>query len=118
MAYFDFGPEKPLSDAQLQAKFCDCAAHAVRPIAPEVIEHAMRFIRQLEDAIEAMDLVRLFATEPLIPPLPSGALPKKACLPNKAMTCPKSQAEGIVGLKFGYKETACALARFPLEGEH
>jgi 2-methylcitrate dehydratase PrpD len=59
-------PQKPLSDAQLQAKFRDCAAHAVRPIAAEVVERAMRFIQQLEDATEATDLVRLFATPSLI----------------------------------------------------
>jgi 2-methylcitrate dehydratase PrpD len=59
-------PQKPLSDAQLQAKFRDCAAHAVRPIAGEVVERAMRFIQQLEDATEATDLVRLFATPSLI----------------------------------------------------
>ena len=54
-------PQKPLSDAQLQAKFRDCASHAVRPIAAEVVERAIRFIQQLEDAVEATDLVRLFA---------------------------------------------------------
>jgi hypothetical protein len=40
--------------------------HAVRPIAAEVVERAMRFIQQLEDATEATDLVRLFATPSLI----------------------------------------------------
>jgi 2-methylcitrate dehydratase PrpD len=54
-------PEKPLSDAQLQAKFRDCAAHAVRPIAAEVVERAMRFIQHLEEAPEATELVRLFS---------------------------------------------------------
>jgi 2-methylcitrate dehydratase PrpD len=53
-------PEKPLSDAQLQAKFRDCAAHAVRPIAAEVVERAIRFIQHLEGAPEATELVRLF----------------------------------------------------------
>jgi hypothetical protein len=53
-------PQKPLNDAQLQAKFRDCAAHAVRPLAAEVVERAMQFIRQLEEATEATELVRLF----------------------------------------------------------
>jgi hypothetical protein len=55
-------PHKPLSDAQLQAKFRDCAAHAVRAIDPEVVERAIRFIDQLADVSEATDLVRLFAS--------------------------------------------------------
>jgi 2-methylcitrate dehydratase PrpD len=54
-------PQKPLSDAQLQSKFRDCAAHAVRPIGTEVVEGSIRFIERLEDAAEATDLVRLFA---------------------------------------------------------
>ena len=54
-------PENPLSDAQLQAKFRDCAAHAVLPIAAEVVERAIRFIQHMEDATEATALVRLFA---------------------------------------------------------
>jgi 2-methylcitrate dehydratase PrpD len=54
-------PQKPLSDAQLQAKFRDCAAHAVRPIGTEVVERAIRFIQRLEDATEATELVRMFA---------------------------------------------------------
>jgi hypothetical protein len=59
-------PEKPLSDAQLHAKFHDCAAHAVRPIAAEVVERAIRFIQHMEEATDATDLVRLFATPSLI----------------------------------------------------
>jgi 2-methylcitrate dehydratase PrpD len=54
-------PENPLSDAQLRDKFRDCAAHAVRPIAAEVVERAMRFIQQLEETPDATALVRLFA---------------------------------------------------------
>jgi 2-methylcitrate dehydratase PrpD len=53
-------PEKPLTDAQLQAKFRDCAAHAVRPIAQPVVEHAMQLIAHLEDSPNATVLVRLF----------------------------------------------------------
>jgi 2-methylcitrate dehydratase PrpD len=54
-------PDKPLSDAQLQAKFRDCAAHAVQPIAAEVVERAIQFIQQMEEAPEATALVRLFS---------------------------------------------------------
>jgi 2-methylcitrate dehydratase PrpD len=53
-------PQKPLSDTQLQGKFRDCAAHAVRPIAAEVVERAIQFIQRLEDATDATDMVRFF----------------------------------------------------------
>jgi 2-methylcitrate dehydratase PrpD len=54
-------PEKPLSDAQLQAKFRDCAAHAVKPIPEEVVEQAIQLICHLDDSPDATALVRLFA---------------------------------------------------------
>jgi 2-methylcitrate dehydratase PrpD len=54
-------PEKPLSDAQLQDKFRDCAAHAVRPIPPEKVEQAVRLIDHLDDSPDATALVRLFS---------------------------------------------------------
>ena len=54
-------PEKPLSDAQLQAKFRDCAAHAVKPIPEEIVDQAIRFVQQMEDAPEATALVPLFS---------------------------------------------------------
>jgi 2-methylcitrate dehydratase PrpD len=53
-------PEKPLSDSQLRAKFRDCAAHAVRPLSGEVVEHAMDLVYHLEAAPEATALVQLF----------------------------------------------------------
>jgi hypothetical protein len=53
-------PQKLLSDAQLQSKFPDCAAPAVRPIAAEVVKRAIYLIEHMDDATEAMDLVRLF----------------------------------------------------------
>ena len=53
-------PDKPLTDAQLQAKFRDCAAHALRPIPQEAVEHAMQLIAHLDDSPDAMELVRLF----------------------------------------------------------
>jgi 2-methylcitrate dehydratase PrpD len=54
-------PEKPLSDAQLQAKFRDCAAHAVRPIPPQAVAQAMQCIEQLDEISDATTLIRLFA---------------------------------------------------------
>jgi 2-methylcitrate dehydratase PrpD len=54
-------PQQPLSDAQLQAKFRDCASHAVQPIAAEVANRAIQFIQHMEDAPEATALVRLFS---------------------------------------------------------
>jgi 2-methylcitrate dehydratase PrpD len=54
-------PEKPLSDAQLQAKFRDCAAHAARPIPQEVVERAIQLIQDLDDIPDATMLIRLFA---------------------------------------------------------
>jgi 2-methylcitrate dehydratase PrpD len=53
-------PEKPLTDAQLQAKFRDCAAHAVRPIPREVVDHAFQLTHQLDDLPDATALIRLF----------------------------------------------------------
>jgi 2-methylcitrate dehydratase PrpD len=52
-------PEKPLSDAQLRAKFRDCAANAAHPIADEVVEQAMELVFQLDAVPEATALVRL-----------------------------------------------------------
>jgi 2-methylcitrate dehydratase PrpD len=54
-------PEKPLSDAQLQAKFRDCAAHAVKPIPEEVVEQAIQLTYHLDDIPDATVLVRLFS---------------------------------------------------------
>jgi 2-methylcitrate dehydratase PrpD len=54
-------PEKPLSDAQLHAKFHDCAAHAVRPIPEDTIEQAIQLITDLDDSPDATALVRLFS---------------------------------------------------------
>jgi 2-methylcitrate dehydratase PrpD len=54
-------PEYPLSDAQLAAKFRDCAAHAVRPIAPDVVERALSLIQHVDEVSDATEVVRLFA---------------------------------------------------------
>jgi 2-methylcitrate dehydratase PrpD len=54
-------PHKPLSDSQLHAKFRDCAEHAVKSIPEEVVERAIRFVQQMDDAPDATELVRLFS---------------------------------------------------------
>jgi 2-methylcitrate dehydratase PrpD len=53
-------PERPLSDAQLAAKFRDCTAHAARPLAQATIEHAIDRIWHLDKAIDATELLHLF----------------------------------------------------------
>lgn len=42
-------PEHPLSTAQLEAKFRDCAAHAVRPLRQSEVEKLIVFIHHLEE---------------------------------------------------------------------
>jgi 2-methylcitrate dehydratase PrpD len=41
-------PENPLSIAQLQSKFADCARNAVRPIQQDAVAHAVEVILNLE----------------------------------------------------------------------
>jgi hypothetical protein len=53
-------PALPLSDLQLQEKFRDCAAHAVRPIPAEVVERAIQLVYHLDEIADAVELVRLF----------------------------------------------------------
>ncbi|HSF30083.1 MAG TPA: MmgE/PrpD family protein [Candidatus Tectomicrobia bacterium] len=54
-------PEKPLSDAQLHAKFRDCAAHAVKFIPRQTVEQAIQLIDGLDASPDATALVRLFS---------------------------------------------------------
>jgi 2-methylcitrate dehydratase PrpD len=54
-------PEQPLSDAQLQAKFRDCAAHAAQLIPQEIVEQAIQLIDDLDASPDATALVRLFS---------------------------------------------------------
>ncbi|MGE3541576.1 MAG: MmgE/PrpD family protein [Candidatus Tectimicrobiota bacterium] len=54
-------PERPLSDAQLAAKFRDCAAHALRPLTAAAVEQAIATVMQLEDSADAVALLRLCA---------------------------------------------------------
>jgi 2-methylcitrate dehydratase PrpD len=53
-------PEKPLSDVQFEAKFRDCAQHAVRPLPDASIEAALAAISRLEALVDARELVGYF----------------------------------------------------------
>lgn len=53
-------PELPLSDAQLEAKFRDCAAHAVRPISATSVDQAIEWVQHVETYDDAAALIRLF----------------------------------------------------------
>jgi 2-methylcitrate dehydratase PrpD len=54
-------PEKPLSDAQFEAKFRDCAHNAVRPLSDESIDGALAAIGRLETLVDARALLTPFA---------------------------------------------------------
>jgi len=54
-------PQKPLSDTQLEGKFRDCAAHAVKPIPEGVVECTIQLVGHLEDAADALELVRILS---------------------------------------------------------
>ncbi len=56
-------PERPLSEAQLHAKFRDCAANAVRTLPPEAVERAIHLVHHLAEATDATALIRLFGPE-------------------------------------------------------
>ncbi|MEJ1975364.1 MAG: MmgE/PrpD family protein [Acetobacteraceae bacterium] len=53
-------PANPLSPAQREAKFRDCAANAVRPIAPDAIAQALAMLSRLEAESSMAGLVQLF----------------------------------------------------------
>jgi 2-methylcitrate dehydratase PrpD len=53
-------PEKPLSAALLRAKFQDCAANAVRPIAAADVTAALEMLERLEDLEDVRALTRMF----------------------------------------------------------
>jgi 2-methylcitrate dehydratase PrpD len=53
-------PEKPLSDVQFEAKFRDCAQHAVRPLPDASVEAALAAISRLEALVDARELVGYF----------------------------------------------------------
>ena len=54
-------PQKPLSDAQFEAKFRDCARNAVHPLPDASIDKALATISRLETLADAGDLLTPFA---------------------------------------------------------
>ena len=54
-------PEKPLTDAQFEAKFRDCARNAVRPLPDATVDAALAAIGRLETLPDARELMAPFA---------------------------------------------------------
>jgi 2-methylcitrate dehydratase PrpD len=54
-------PQKPLTNAQLEAKFRDCARNAVRPLSDSRIDAALTAIGRLETLADATELMAPFA---------------------------------------------------------
>jgi 2-methylcitrate dehydratase PrpD len=54
-------PEKPLTDAQFEAKFRDCARNAVRPLSNSSVDAVLAAITRLEDLSDARELIAPFA---------------------------------------------------------
>jgi len=54
-------PEKPLSDAQFEAKFRDCARNVVRPLPDASVDEALAAIGRLEMLADARELLTPFA---------------------------------------------------------
>src|SRR5215469_11864476 len=54
-------PQKPLTDAQFEAKFRDCARNAVRPLSNATIDTALALIARLEALTNAGELMAAFA---------------------------------------------------------
>src|SRR6266404_4129389 len=54
-------PEKPLTDAQLEAKFHDCARNAVRPLPDASVDGVLAAIGRLETLPDARELMTPFA---------------------------------------------------------
>jgi 2-methylcitrate dehydratase PrpD len=55
-------PEKPLTDAQFEAKFRDCARNAVRPLFGRSVDAALAAIGRLETLADARELMTPFTT--------------------------------------------------------
>ena len=53
-------PEKPLTDAQFEAKFRDCAHNAVRPLSGPSVDAALVAIGRLETLADARELMTPF----------------------------------------------------------
>ena len=54
-------PHNPLTDAQFEAKFRDCAKNAVRPLSDTSIDAAFAAIGRLETLSDARELMAPFA---------------------------------------------------------
>jgi 2-methylcitrate dehydratase PrpD len=54
-------PQKPLSDAQFEAKFRDCAHNAVHPLPDASIDKALATISRVETLMDARELLTPFA---------------------------------------------------------
>ena len=54
-------PQKPLSEAQFEAKFRDCASNAARPLPEVQVDAALATIRALETIPDARELITPFA---------------------------------------------------------
>lgn len=54
-------PQKPLSDAQFEAKFRDCARNAVRPLSGASVDAALAAIGRLETLPDTRELMAPFA---------------------------------------------------------
>ena len=52
-------PLAPIDDASLDAKFRDCAGHAVIPIAPAAIDATIAAVRSLQEAKDARGIIAL-----------------------------------------------------------
>ena len=54
-------PQKPLTNAQLEAKFRDCARNAAKPLSAASVDAALAAIGRLERLQDARDLMTAFA---------------------------------------------------------
>ncbi len=54
-------PQKPLTDAQFDAKFRDCARNAARPLSDTSIDAALAAIGRLERLADVRELMTPFA---------------------------------------------------------
>ncbi len=52
-------PQQPLTDAQLEAKFRDCARNAVRPLSDTSVDAALAVIGRLETLADARELMAI-----------------------------------------------------------
>jgi len=54
-------PAKPLTNAQLETKFRDCARNAVQPLSDESVDEVLAAIGRLETLPDAQELMTAFA---------------------------------------------------------